>query len=210
MSISSPQRERPFIPMNGKAIVDSIAPISPSVMAKDNGQLMLMEMAFERFIPIPLKAFGRPFATFCVPFGAFIRSFLPGMLPYVSFALTANTSRLTLSQSSSIALILNMSQSKNWTGGDIANSSLPVFFARFCWHFTATKQSRGDTDARFFVGVGSPNPLFTYQRQCQVSIGRFSKIDILEWRFTSRRIFLGRNNRYCNLYNFVCNLCNFL
>ena len=93
----------------GKAIVDSIASIPPFVMASDNGQPMLMEMGFERFTLTPLKAFGRLFATSYARFGGFTRSFLPAILPYVSFALTQKSSHRRLSQNSSIARFLNMS-----------------------------------------------------------------------------------------------------
>ena len=90
----------------------------------DTGQQMLMGMGFERFTPTPSKAFGRPFAISCVPFGAFTRSCWPATLPYVSFASTPNSSRLTLSQNSSLALILNMSQKENtW------REEKPSFFA---------------------------------------------------------------------------------
>lgn len=93
-----------------QAIVDSIASIPPFVMESDNGQQMLMEMGFERFTPTPLKAFGRLLATSYARFGGFTRSFLPAILPYVSFALTQKSSQRRLSQNSSLALIPNMSQ----------------------------------------------------------------------------------------------------
>ena len=69
---------------------------------------------FERFTPTPLKAFGPRFATSYARFGGFTRSGLPGTLPYVSFALTAKSSRRSLSQNSSLALNLNMSQRNSW------------------------------------------------------------------------------------------------
>ena len=39
------------------------------------------------------------------------------------------------------------------------------------------------TDTRSFVGVGSPNPLFTRQRRFRAAVGRFSKINVLVSRY---------------------------
>ena len=112
MSISSPNRVLRFIPMSGEATWDSTAVMPRCVMGSGTGQQTPMVMGFEKFTPIPLKASGRPFAITCVPFGGFTRSCLPDILPSVSFALISSVSRLILSQNSSLALNLNMSQSE--------------------------------------------------------------------------------------------------
>ena len=64
-------------------------------------------------------------------------------------------------------------------------SKIDVLGARVDISSRPDNQSR-PTDARLFVGVGSPNPLLTRLRRFRTAVGRFSKINVLGPRYEYR------------------------